>query len=325
MAEDSKRLVSVIVPVFNEEGNLEPLHRELETVLEKLDAEWEVLFVDDGSTDGSAKVIEDLHEADPDHVAGIVFRRNFGQTAALSAGFRHARGDVIIPIDADLQNDPHDIPRLLRVIDQGYDVASGWRFKRRDAYLTRTLPSVLANRLIAAITGVQIHDFGCTLKAYRREVVKDLNIYGEMHRFLPALASWGGATVAEIKVRHRPRRHGKSNYGFGRTTRVLLDLVTVKFLLSYSTKPMQIFGMLGLLSFLGGSLCGAITVYQKLFPPYLNINRNGWLFLSIFFLLSSFQFLSIGLLGEIMIRSYYEGQEKRPYVIRKSFEKNRKQ
>ena len=310
-------LVSIVVPVYNEAESLEQLYQEIAQAFERLpDAQFEVIFVDDGSQDASYAVACRLHEQDPEHVRAISLRRNFGQTAAMAAGFEAVRGQIVIPMDGDLQNDPADIPALLEKLAEGYDVVSGWRKLRKDALINRRLPSVLANWLISRITGVHLHDYGCTLKAYRVEVTHHMNPYGEQHRFLPALASWAGARVTEIPVHHRPRRFGKTKYGIGRTTRVLLDLITVKFLLSYSTKPMQVFGKFGFLSLLIGFFAGLISAALKVFPPYLDVTDNPWMYISTLFLLGGLQLIVLGLLGEINVRTYYESQHKPIYAIR---------
>ncbi len=312
------RSVSIVVPVYNEEDSLRPLHAEITAAMGKspLDT-YEIILVDDGSRDGSVEVCRELHAADPEHVRVIILRRNFGQTAAMAAGFDAARSGVIVPMDADLQNDPADIGLLLDKLEEGYDVVSGWRANRQDKALSRKLPSMIANRLISWITGVHLHDYGCTLKAYRREVTEHMNFYGELHRFLPALASWAGARVAEIPVNHRSRKFGVSKYGIGRTIRVILDLITIKFLMSYSTKPMQVFGKVGALSLGVGFFAGLVTVYGKVFHN-LSVNRNGWALVCLLFLLTGMQFISMGLLGEINIRTYYESQKKRIYTVRET-------
>ncbi len=314
---EGKRSVSIVVPVYNEEESLRPLHAEITAAMEKTPAvaDYEIILVDDGSRDRSVEVCRELHAADPAHVRVIVLRRNFGQTAAMAAGFDAARHEVIVPMDADLQNDPADIGLLLAKLDEGYDVVSGWRANRQDKALSRKLPSLVANRLIGWITGVRIHDYGCTLKAYTRDVTEHMNFYGELHRFLPALASWAGARVAEIPVNHRSRQFGASKYGIGRTIRVILDLITVKFLMSYSTKPMQVFGKWGAVSLGIGFFAGLMTVWDKLFY-HLSVNRNGWALVCLLFFLMGMQFISMGLLGEISIRTYYESQKKTIYTVR---------
>lgn len=310
--------VSIVLPVKNEEESLKELHSKLTDALIKLGCEYEIIAIDDGSTDSSFKVLKELIQSDP-RLKAIKFRRNFGQTAALSAGFHHAKGDVIITMDSDLQNDPADIPRLLEKINEGYDVVSGWRADRKDKFISRRIPSILANRLIVKMTGVNIHDFGCTLKAYRKDVVENINLYGEMHRFIPALAKWVGAEITEIKVQHHARKHGKSNYGISRTTRVFLDLMTVKFLLSYSTKPMRPFGIMGLGSgFLGFLICLYLSIGKIFFPSEATslTRRMPMLLLGILLILVGIQFLTMGLLAEIMIRTYYESQSKPIYYIK---------
>ena len=316
--------VSIVLPVKNEEESLRELHSKLTDVLNKLGCEYEIIAIDDGSTDSSFKVLKELSQSDP-RLKAIKFRRNFGQTAALSAGFHHAKGDVIITMDSDLQNDPADIPRLLEKINEGYDVVSGWRADRKDKFISRRIPSILANKLIVKMTGVNIHDFGCTLKAYRKDVVDNINLYGEMHRFIPALAKWVGAEITEIKVQHHARKHGKSNYGISRTTRVFLDLMTVKFLLSYSTKPMRPFGIMGLGSgFLGFLICLYLSIGKIFFPSEATslTRRMPMLLLGILLILVGIQFLTMGLLAEIMIRTYYESQSKPIYHIKEITGKN---
>jgi len=306
--------ISVIIPVYNEEENLGLLYREMKPVLERLGKNYEVIFVDDGSMDGSFGVLSALNKADA-RCKVIRFRRNFGQTAAMSAGFAHARGAVIITMDADLQNDPGDIPALLEKIDEGYDVVSGWRLRRKDKFFTRKLPSMCANWLISRITGVKLHDYGCTLKAYRSEVARNIDLYGEMHRFIPALASWMGISVAEIPVNHHSRKHGKSKYGLSRTMRVFLDLITVKFLLSYSTKPLQMFGSVGVMASILGFSIAAYLSCDKIFRGHPLANRP-MLFLAILMILVGIQFITMGLLGEMMARIYHDGQKKPIYVIK---------
>ena len=305
--------LSIVVPVLNEQDNIRTLYEEIEqTLADKHN--YEVIFVDDGSTDESFSVMAELQKSDS-RVRVIAFRTNFGQTAAMSAGFAHSHGRIIIPIDADLQNDPADIPRLLEKLDEGYDIVSGWRRRRKDRLLTRKLPSRAANWLIQKITGICIHDFGCTLKAYRREVLDETRLYGEMHRFIPALAGWAGDKVGEIVVNHRPRRAGAAKYGFNRTFKVVLDLITVKFLGSFSTKPIYVFGGLGILSGLGAGLSGLAVLYQKFFSR-LPMNRNPLLLLTVLLITASIQFILMGLLAEILVRTYHESQNRPTYVIR---------
>jgi glycosyltransferase involved in cell wall biosynthesis len=306
--------LSIVVPVYNEEENIHGIHREVVTALGESGIDFELILVDDGSSDGSLGKLREVAAAD-DRVKVIRLRRNFGQTAAMTAGFDAASGRVVIPMDGDLQNDPADIPRLLAKIDEGYDVVSGWRRDRKDAFLNRILPSILANRFISGMTGVRLHDYGCTLKAYRREVLDGINLYGEMHRFVPALVSQIGARVTELPVNHRPRLHGKSKYGIFRTLRVILDLLTVKFLLTYSTRPIQLFGRLGVYTLLASFLSGGVTVYMKLFL-HTSMNRNPLLLLTALLLFMGVQFIVLGLLGELNARTYYEAQGKPIYVIK---------
>ena len=321
--------LSIVIPIFNEEGNLEELYDRLTNALVPIKQSYEIIFVDDGSTDRSFEISRQIAQIDP-NVRSIRFRRNFGQTAAMSAGFDHARGDVIIPMDADLQNDPLDIERLLQKLDEGYDVVSGWRADRKDGFILRRLPSIFANRLIGRLTGVHLHDFGCTLKAYRREIIENINLYGELHRFIPVLAKLVGAEIAEIKVKHHPRTRGKSKYGISRTIRVVLDLITIKFLMSYSTRPIQIFGLMGLLSLLTGvGICSYLSIGKLFFPAGIQagwlshiysetslIQRMPMLILGVLLLFIGVQFITMGLLGELMVRTYHESQRKPIYVIR---------
>jgi glycosyltransferase involved in cell wall biosynthesis len=275
--------------------------------------------VDDGSTDGTFLKLKIIQQADP-RVIVIRFRRNFGQTAAFSAGFDFARGAVVVTMDGDLQNDPADIPRLLAKIEEGYDVVSGWRFERKDPYLSRRLPSKIANGIISKVTGVKLHDYGCSLKAYRREVVKNIHLYGEMHRFIPALASWMGIQVAEISVNHSARKYGRSKYGLGRTLKVVLDLMTVKFLLDYATRPIQIFGLMGMVSLMIGSGIGGYLAILRLFfkEP---LSDRPILLLAILLMMIGVQLIVMGLLGEIMVRIYHEAQGKSIYMIRDCLKK----
>jgi len=306
--------LSVVIPIHNEAPNLEPLYRELTETLERWGRPYELILVDDGSTDGSFDTLARLHAADP-RLRVIQFRRNFGQTAAFAAGFAAARGRLIATSDGDLQNDPRDIPAMVDLIDKGNDIVCGWRKDRKDAFLNRRLPSMIANRLISWATGVRLRDYGCSLKVFRSEVVKPLRLYGELHRFLPALASEMGVRIVEAPVNHRARVHGRSKYGISRTFRVILDLLTVKFLLSYSTRPLQMFGPLGLL--LGGT--GAIVLgylaYVRLFA-YQSIADRPMLLLGILLVFSGVQLLTSGLLAEMLSRTYHESQGKLVYVIR---------
>jgi glycosyltransferase involved in cell wall biosynthesis len=323
MANGQDIELSIVVPVLNEADNLMPLYEEIcHTVNDRYNCE--ILFIDDGSTDNSPAVMSTLLQDDP-RVRIIRFRRNFGQTAALSAGFEHARGQIIIPLDADGQNDPADIPKLIEKLNEGYDIVSGWRRKRHDNVLTRNVPSWMANWLIARITGVKLHDFGCTLKAYRASSLKEIRLYGEMHRFIPALASWSGEKVGELVVNHRPRTKGTAKYGLGRTFKVILDLITIRFLMSFSTKPIYVFGGLGVLSTLGAFLSGTAVLYQKFISAsHLSMNKNPLLVLTAMLITASIQFILMGLLAEILVRIYHESQDRPIYVIEKIFESDDK-
>jgi glycosyltransferase involved in cell wall biosynthesis len=321
--------LSIVIPVYNEAENIQALYDRLKNALEQLKQTYEIIFVDDGSTDESFAVLREIAKVDP-AVSVIRLRRNFGQTAAMAAGFDHASGEAIIPMDADLQNDPADIKPLLEKLNEGYDMVSGWRADRKDGFILRRLPSIIANRLIAKLTGVYLHDFGCTLKVYRREILENINLYGELHRFIPALAKLIGAEIAEIKVTHHLRTHGKSKYGVSRTIRVILDLMTIKFLMSYSTRPIQIFGLVGLISLLlGGGICAYLAIGKLFFPAgvesgwlsYLYaetslLQRMPMLILGVLLLFTGIQLITMGLLGELMIRTYHESQRKPIYVIR---------
>lgn len=307
---------SLIIPVYNEEGNLHPLHERVTAAMEALGGSYEVILVDDGSRDASAEELAAIAAADQ-RVKVVQFRRNFGQTAAMSAGIDHSRGEVLVFLDADLQNDPADIPRLIEKINQGYDVVSGWREKRKDAFVSRTLPSHLANSLISWATGVHLHDYGCSLKAYRAEVLRDIRLYGEMHRFVPIYASWAGGRVAEIVVNHRARQFGVSKYGINRTFKVLLDLLTVKFLSNYATKPIYLFGGIGLvLAGLGALVALGVVIGRFIWtaPPFQH--NMSLLLLSTFLFTIGLMLVMMGLLAEIIIRTYHEAQGKQIYLVR---------
>jgi glycosyltransferase involved in cell wall biosynthesis len=308
--------LSVVIPVRNEAPSLEELHRELTDVLRAWGRSYEIIVVDDGSTDDSYEILRRLQAVDP-YLRVIRLRRNFGQTAAFAAGFDHALGRIIVTSDGDLQNDPRDIPAMVDALDRGYDIVCGWRKDRKDPFVSRKLPSMLANRLISAATGVQLHDYGCSLKAFRAEVVKPLRLYGEMHRFIPAIASEQGVAIRELAVRHRPRRHGRSKYGIGRTIRVILDLVTVKFLLSYSTRPLQIFGLIGGAMGLVGVAISGWLAFEKLrqFDTY-SLSNRPLLLLGILLIFTGVQLVTLGLLAELQARTYHESQNKPIYVIR---------
>ncbi|MCJ7563950.1 MAG: glycosyltransferase family 2 protein [Candidatus Aminicenantes bacterium] len=306
--------VSFVIPVYNEEENLPDFYRELTAAGEKLHRSYEIIFVDDGSRDGSFPALRKIQAADP-RVKIIRLRKNFGQTAALAAGFDRSRGEIIITLDADLQNDPADVPLLVAKMNEGFDIVSGWRVKRKDKFVSRRLPSKAANWIISRITKVKLHDYGCTLKAFRRDVVKNIKLYGEMHRFIPAIASTMGVAIAEVPVNHRPRIHGKSKYNITKSVRVALDLLTVKFLLSYSTRPLQIFGLFGLLAGLLGGVLGGILSYQRVILKQSIANRP-LLLLSVLLIVIGIQFITMGLLGEIMVRIYHEAVEKHIYAVR---------
>ncbi len=306
--------LSVVIPIRNESASIPELCRQLTSTLERWGRPYEVLFVDDGSTDDSFERLAAIQAADA-RVRVIRFRRNFGQTAAFAAGFAHARGTLIVTSDGDLQNDPADIPALVSLVEQGADIAAGWRKDRKDPFLTRRLPSMIANWIISRATGVKLHDYGCSLKVFRAEVVKPLRLYGEMHRFLPAIASELGVKIVEQVVNHRPRQYGRSKYGLGRTVRVVLDLMTVKFLLSYATRPLQIFGLLGIImGGLGAVIIGWLS-YLRLFA-YQSIANRPLLLFGILLVFTGVQLITLGLLAEMQVRTYHESQGKPIYVIR---------
>ncbi len=308
--------VSIVIPIFNERENLAPLHQALRETLDGRRAE--LIFVDDGSTDGSREVLERLARTDAGHVRVIELRRNFGQTAAIAAGIDHAEGEVIVLIDADLQNDPADIPTMLDKIAEGYDVVSGWRVRRKDAFLTRTLPSRMANGLISWVTGVPLHDYGCTLKAYRREVLEGFRLYGEMHRFIPAYAGAVGAKIIEVPVQHYPRRHGKTKYGLERTIKVLLDLFTVKFLISYANKPIYLFGGAGMALILPSLVVLFVLLFRRL-TENVSVTRSPLFQTSTMLIILGAQAILMGLIAELLIRTYHESQAKPTYSIRRKF------
>jgi glycosyltransferase involved in cell wall biosynthesis len=312
--------ISVVIPIRNEAPALKDLHREVTQTLAGWDRSYELIIVDDGSTDDSFEILARLQAVDP-RLRVIRFRRNFGQTAAFAAGFDHARGRVIVTSDGDLQNDPRDIPAMVDVLERGADIVCGWRRNRKDAFLSRRVPSMIANWLISLATGVRLHDYGCSLKVFRAEVVKPLKLYGEMHRFLPAIASEQGVAIVEVAVNHRPRPHGRSKYGIGRTIRVVLDLLTVKFLLSYSTRPLQIFGLIGLAMLLPGLaitgwLAGVRLMGIAGLLPAQAIGNRPLLLFGILLVFTGVQLLTLGLLAELQSRTYHESQNKPTYVIR---------
>lgn len=305
--------LSVVIPVYNEEENVEPLIGEIKTAMSALGKSYEVVVVDDGSRDGTFLKLRQIHQCVP-QLKVIGLKRNFGQTAALAAGLAHAQGDVVILMDGDAQNDPADIPALLAKLDEGNDLVAGWRHNRQDPFFTRRLPSMIANRLISLTTHVKLHDYGCTMKALRQDVAKSLRLYGEMHRFIPAIAYERGARIAELKVNHRPRLRGQSKYGITRTLRVVLDLMTVKFLSSYSTRPSHVFGPIGIGSGLAGFAIGLHLTVQKVFYGQ-DIGARPLLLLAILLIFIGFQFVTMGLLGEMLARTYHESQDRPVYVV----------
>jgi len=310
--------LSVVIPIRNEAASLAELYRELTETLTAWGRPYEILVIDDGSTDQSFAMLERLQAGDS-RLRVIRFRRNFGQTAAFAAGFAHARGRLIVTSDGDLQNDPRDIPAMVAMIERGYDIVCGWRKNRKDALISRRMPSVVANFLISRATGVRLHDYGCSLKVFRAEVVKEMKLYGEMHRFLPAIASEQGVNIAEVVVNHRPRVHGRSKYCLSRTVRVILDLLTVKFLLSYSTRPLQIFGLIGLAMGTLGGIISAYLAYVRLTGQGSIANRP-LLLLGILLIFTGLQLITLGLLAELQARTYHESQDKPVYFIREVLE-----
>jgi len=316
MKNDPPIRYSIVVPFYNEQENIPPLYVKLTEVMDAIGERYELVFVDDGSKDKTFKVLSDIYEHDP-RVNVVQLRRNFGQAPALKAGFDFARGEVIISMDGDLQHDPEEIPRFLEKIEEGYDLVSGWRISRTDHWLTRQLPSRIANRMMAKLSGVDLHDFGTTFKAYRREVLSEIHLYGELHRFIPALASWAGASVAEVPISNIARRSGESNYGISRTVRVLLDLLSVKFLLDYSTKPLQFFGLMGLACLTGGAGIGLWVFLRKaLLDEGLLANHGPLMLLGMALVMGGIQFIATGLIGEMLARTYYESQNKPVYSVR---------
>ncbi len=308
--------LSIIIPVYNEEQNVPLLHREVRETLDRLRLPYEVIYVDDGSRDASVARLGEIAAVDP-NVVVICFRRNFGQTAALSAGITHSQGDIIVLMDADLQNNPSYIPAMLAKLDEGYDVVSGWRKKRRDPFISRKLPSRIANGIISSVTGVKLHDYGCTLKAYRRETLETTRLYGEMHRFIPVYASWAGARITEMPVNHRARKYGKSKYGIGRTIRVMFDLLTVKFLGSYSTKPLYAFGIIGVWLAFAAVAAEALAIAARFTSLRISLHNDPLTLLGAILLALGVQVVMMGLLAELIVRTYYESQGKPIYVVRK--------
>ena len=306
--------ISVILPVYNEEENIKEMHAEIDAVMQEMGKSYEIIFINDGSNDLTLNRLIEIQEQDP-HTVVVEFRRNFGQTAAMSAGFDLARGDVVFSMDSDRQNDPRDIPMMLAKLEEGYDMVAGWRHERQDGLFLRLIPSKIANKLIGYTTDVKLHDYGCSLKAFRWDVAKQLSMYGEMHRFIPAIASWVGARIAEVKVNHRARVAGESKYGISRTFRVILDLITVKFMMNYSARPLQFFGAIGLVSTSLGVLIGLVLTIQKLFFD-VALGSRPMLLLSVLLIFIGLQFITSGLLAEMMTRTYHESQDKPTYTIR---------
>lgn len=313
--------LSLFLPVLDEEENLRPMHAKIQSALDTLGKSAEVIYVDDGSTDKSLEILKEI-AAEDDRVRVISLRRNYGQTAAMSAGIDAAKGEILIPMDADLQNDPADIARLLEKLDEGYDVVSGWRKNRQDKMISRKIPSQIANRVISWIGGVPLHDYGCSLKAYRRDVIQDVKLYGEMHRFIPIYASWAGARVTEIPVDHHARTMGKSKYGISRTVKVIFDLMTIKFMAEYHTKPIYVFGTFGMLAFLASIFSGLYAIFLKFshligLPQYhADFVETPLPILCIVMFAISIQFFLMGLLAELLVRTYHESQDKAIYAVR---------
>lgn len=310
--------LSIVIPMLNEEENIKQLHQQIKEVLKTLTYQTEIIYINDGSTDSTLDYLREIANQD-DRVRILDLRRNFRQTAALSAGFDYSSGEVIITMDGDLQNDPSDIPKLISKLQEGFDVVSGWRVDRKDSLLTRTIPSRIANWIIGKVTGIRLHDYGCSLKAYRGRVIREVKLYSGMHRFIPALASWIGASVTEIPVTHHRRKFGKTKYGSSRLVRVILDLITVKFMLSFSSRPFQFFGMGGFALFLSGSLILAIQLYRKLFWDGYDLADKPIVLAGIFLAIIGIQFISLGLLAELVVRTYHESQGKPIYVIREKY------
>ncbi len=322
MDEETPLSYSVVVPLYNEQENVPQLYVKIIDVMDGVGEPYEIVFIDDGSKDGTFRQLSEIAR-DDDRVVVLQLRRNFGQTAALKAGFDHSRGEIIISMDGDLQHDPAEIPLFIEKMQEGYDIVSGWRVERTDHWLMRRFPSMVANWIMAKLSRVELHDFGTTFKAYRREILSEIHLYGELHRFIPALASWAGASVAEVPITNVPRKSGKSNYGISRTIRVLLDLVSVKFLLDYSTKPLQLFGLAGLTCLAGGGGIGLwIFARKALFDEGLLANHGPLILLGMALVMGGIQFISIGLIGELLARTYYESQNKPVYTVRRYIGRN---
>ena len=320
MAISSKRLISLVIPLYNEEGNVEQLYNEITRVVDDANLKAEFVFIDDGSKDKTVENLWAIAGNDP-RTRIVCLRRNFGQTAAMAAGFDHAEGEIVITLDGDLQNDPVEIPKLIAKIDEGYDLVAGWRKDRQDKMMSRKIPSMLANRLISKTTNVELHDYGCTLKAFTKEVAKGLQLYGEMHRFIPALAAQMGVRIAEVPVKHRPRIHGTSKYGISRTFRVLLDLLTVRFFLGFSTRPLHMVGALGMASGGLGSFLLVMLTFQRL-VMHMPIGNRPMLLISVMLILIGLQFFCFGILAEVLARTYHESQNKKTYVVRSVLQQN---
>ena len=315
----SSMKLSIVVPVYNEEKNLPELFNQVLEALKDVSYDWDITFVDDGSRDSSMQVMKEIQAEYPHRVRNVFFRRNYGQTAAISAGIDHSDGDIVVLIDADLQNDPADIPLLLEELDKGYDVVSGWRKDRQDNKITRTLPSRLANQLISSTTGVHLHDYGCTLKAYRRDVLDNINLYGEMHRFIPVYADDAGAKISEVVVHHHPRKYGKANYGLERTIKVILDLITVKFLMKFSKKPIYLFGGVGIgMMLVGFGLFLWLAIRRVI--SQIPVLTSPWFQIGAMLLLLGFIAVLMGLIAELLMRTYFESQKKKTYTIREVVE-----
>ena len=310
----AKTDISIVIPVLDEEENIPVLYSELKKVMDALNKNYEIIFIDDGSKDKTFKILKGLQEKDK-KVKIIKFRKNFGQTSAIQAGFDNANGKLIITMDADLQNDPGDIPELLDKINEGYDVVSGWRHNRKDPFFTKKIPSKISNWLAVKLTGVDIHDFGCTLKAYRKDSLEGIKLYGEMHRYIPALVAWSGFSVAEIKVKHHPRKYGKAKYGFQRLLKGFLDLINLKFWMQYSTRPLHLFGFLGICLFFAGFIVGIYLTIMKLFFG-MGLSNRPILLLAVLLVVLGVQFIIFGFLGEIMVRVYYDKKDRKIYKIK---------
>ncbi|MBZ5561132.1 MAG: glycosyltransferase family 2 protein [Acidobacteriia bacterium] len=319
----SGQTISIVVPLYNEQESVRLLYTRLSEALSRLKQAYELIFVDDGSRDQTPGILDEIYEKDS-RVCIVRLRRNFGQAAALQAGFDFCQGDIIISMDGDLQHDPEDIPQFLNKMAEGYDIVSGWRVARKDPWLTRRLPSRVANWLMAKLSGIPLHDFGTTFKAYRPEIIQNIQLYGELHRFIPALASWSGATITEIPIKNAIREKGRSHYGLSRTVRVLLDLISIKFLLDYSTRPLHFFGLLSLLSLGPGTVIGFFLLYEKLFlRKEIMFEHGPLIFAAVLFFLAGIQFLSVGLIGEMLSRTYYESQKKPIYTLRETKSRRR--